>query len=237
MAAREREPARLGPFRIPREGGVYGVWTASLIFGILWSGGMHPWLRLTWLLGSTLTLLLVERVRYEGDITAALVPTLLYTPLLLAGAPLSLPLVALGAALLLASLRPARPIYGIVSGGTLLALHGAIVPVALSNLPVSVAVVAHEAAAVAQAAIAVTRGVDKSLYNITSLFLLAMLVSSLSLVAYGARGAGVLLAADALLRAALIGTGFIFKLKLKIYGFLEVIHSTTVLTLLSLLSK
>ena len=235
MGIPAREPRTMGPFRLPREGGIYGVWLATLLLGLTHIDDAPAQIAALWLASMILTLLLVERVRFDRDLKAALLPAMLLAPLLIQR-PLHASIAALlSLALLVASLKTRTPIYSIIAGGALLASEGTILLAVLGRLEAGLAGLAHEFTAVAQAAIAVTKGSNSSV-TIFYAALASMIAASTTLVLGGWASAGYVLLLDSLARFAMVKSGLVYRIRLKTYGMLEVLHSGAIMTLLGLLT-
>ena len=236
MSIPAREPKTMGPFRLPREGGIYGVWLATLLLGLTHIDDAPAQIAALWLASMALTLLLVERVRFDRDLKVAILPAILLAPLLFQR-PFHASIAALlSLALLAASLKTRTPIYSIIAGGALLASEGTILLAVLGRLETGLAGLAHEFTAVAQAAIAVTKGSNSSVTAIFYAALASMIASSAALALGDCTSAGYVLLLDSLARFIMVKSGLVYRIKLKMYGMLEVLHSSAVMTLLGLLA-
>jgi hypothetical protein len=232
----ERKPLIVGPFMVPLEGGVYGVWMASLFLGLSWVDRAPWFLTASWLAGALLALLLLERVRLLGDAKITVIPALLFIPLIIENI-YTLLIVAAATILIAASLYTKNSLFKIVSGGALLSSHGPLYLAALGNLAAAVAGLAHESSAVAQAAIVAAKGKIKELYIIFYIFIISMVIGALALYMWGYSASAVILVGDALLRTLLINIKYTFKIKLKTYGFLETVHSSLMMLTIGLLTR
>lgn len=233
-SVKSRPPVRLGPLLLPGEGGVYGVWLASLAYGLAGLSFSDRLAAASALAGSALSLLLIERARQGSPAAVALV-LMVYLPAFKAGWPASA-YVAAGALALLAPAFRGLGLRGIIAGGSLIAAHGGILwsvgnPTdylgALAPTVYALLTVSHAAAVVARRVDVVFREV------LTAYMAVGVLVLGWGLA--GLEGKALLLAVDTGLRGVLLHSSAYYKVKLKVYGFHEVFHSLAVMAALALI--
>ncbi len=231
---KSRPPLRLGPFLLPGEGGVYGVWLASLAYGVAGLSVEDRLAAASALVGSVLSLLLLERAR-QGSLTPVAIVLLVYAPAFRAGWSASA-FAAAGALALLAPAFRGLGLRGIIAGGSLIAAHGGILWSvgnpgdylgALAPTVYALLTVSHAAAVVARRVDIVWREV------FTAYAAVSVLVLGWGLA--GLEGKAILLAMDTGLRGILLHSGAYYRVKLKVYGFHEVFHSLAVMAALALL--
>lgn len=233
MSGLGRGPVRVGPLMLPGEGGVYGVWLASLAYGLVNMSFRSPLVASSALTGSLLSLLLLERAR-QGSLLPIILVALSYIPAVKAGLPSSILLVSAALALLPAALS-GRGVKGVIAGGVLISIHGGFLWSLGSpwDLVGVLAPMVYSLLTISHAAAVVVRRVDVVLPEVLAAY---AAVGSLILAWWlgGAHAKALILALDVLVRGALLHSGAYYRVSRRAYGFHEVAHSLAVILALAL---
>lgn len=212
-------------FSRPREGGVYGVWASSMAFGLasLTGFGLEV---LLGVLGGILSLFLSDARRVNP--VCIILPSVLFTPLILAGLPFSVFPILLFPPLFYATLRGGVLRY--VTGAGLVALPGGLLALSshqwASILPPSYAMMAS--------GLAYRRIYGSSPMGLEFGSGAAVALYGIGMV-YQGYIAGYVLIVDLLVRVVLRTSGFDYRVRLRTYGFIEAFRSFTVMLLTGLL--
>jgi len=232
--ARSVPPRRKARSLVPREGGVIGVWAASLAYGLVYAarGDPDPASLALALLGSFASLIAAGRTWLAPPLHRAV--AIAGTGFLLISAAHSRPLDALLLALALLPLAAVavlgRGMSLILAGGPLLAGHGgflalvsgasvleALLPVAYSLMTVSIAASRVQG--------------DRAAYSVpVALGAVATSIIALSLCTACTISGGLLLV-DVLTRLIPYPLGVYSRMSLRAYGFLEAFRSLAVMIL------
>jgi len=223
----------------PKEHGAYGVWIASILYGLLASQDPNPLLLAPGLAAALLSLLSLDYMRVNklkgpGTLVVAVV-ALLYLPLLLRGLPLSLIAAGISGLLLAATLSFNKVTN--ITGASLLGFTGSFL--LFAGNPPSVCKLLfpplYNALATSQAQIRVT-GPRREAVGLEALSGVLVVAVGLCMVLGGAPWLIlVLLSADVALRYLLRIGGLYGRLGLKAYGLLEFFHTIVVQAVVALL--
>ncbi len=206
---------------MPREGGIYGVWTSSLLFGLLasWPPGGEV---LAGIVGALLALAISDM---RGVSPLCIVfPTIFFVPLLLEGVPYSLLPAILFPPLYYVTVKEWNLRY--VSGAGVVALPGGLLALAsgkplASLLPPLYAMMA--------AGFAFRRIYGSSPRSLDLLALAGVSAYAVWLYSVGCWIAGLVLAVDIVSRILLRASRVDYRVRLRTYGFLEAFRSSIVM--------
>jgi len=210
----------------PREGGVYGVWTASFVFGLMSVSYYNASVGLA-IAAGLITLLLSDPQRFNPLCLS--IPVILYAPIIIGGLPYSILAILVFPPLYYVTLHGG--VLRNVSGAGMVALPGGLLALAsgepgLILLPVSYGIMASSFA-------------YRRIYRSQPMMLdygsvASIILYSLSLFYNGIVLGGAILLIDLSLRVTLRVSGLDYRMGLRTYGFLEAFRSLTVMTLTGL---
>jgi len=221
---------------IPREGGIAGVWFASLVYGLLYSvsKGIDSFNLIVAVIGSVLVLVLSGVAWRETSLKRLLLmvpPGLVFIYLSLSAGTLGTVFLAVASMLAIITLR-LRELDVIVIGGTLVAAHGGLYIVASDAPSIVYALlpIAYTFMTVSHAGYRVTNKSRKAVvYFVLSNIILVLFLAYSFFTGY--RNLALLLVADLIIRLSLFATGVFPRMSPRAYGFHEAFHSLIFLAL------
>ncbi len=225
---------------IPREGGIAGVWIASLFYGLLYSYNKIPLEKLLLLLGSSAMILLLTPIAWREKLHKRLLL------LMIGGAPYAVLSITSGkTGILYLGVSAALGVLVIVLseldliiiGGTLISMHGGLYLLKTNsdNLLLMLLPAVYSFMTISHAAYRISKTNNRAVayYCLSSVLLLVYSV----LLFNQERTVFFILIGDLLLRILLFLSGVFHKLSLKAYGFHETFHSLLILSIISLIIK
>ncbi len=213
-------------FSKPREGGVYGVWVASMVMGLLSMPRLGPDVVLG-LVGSLASLFMANPSRVRLYCVGLV--SLMFLPLVALHLPYSLAPLVLFPPLFYATLRGGTLRY--VTGAGLVALPGGLLALASETPWVSVLPPLY---AMMASGMAYRRIYGSSPHGLEVASGAGVFVYGVALILAGARLAGLVLLVDVVLRLVVRVFGWDLGVRLRTYGFIEAFRSLAVMTVVGL---
>ncbi len=221
---------------IPREGGIAGVWFASLVYGLLYSvsRGIDRFDLILAVIGSILVLVLsgaAWRVTSLKRLILMIPPGLVFIYLSLSTGTPGIVFLAIVSALAIITLW-LKELDVIVIGGTLVAAHGGLYVVASGapSIVYGLLPIAYTFMTVSHAGYRVTNRSRKAVvYFVLSNTVLVLFIAYSFFIGY--RNLALLLVADLIFRLMLFATGVFPRMSPRAYGFHEAFHSLFFLAL------
>lgn len=217
---------------IPREGGVLGVWLASVVYGVLVLVktrevlGLNEWLAiLASIIGVPLTALAMNAPPGIGRLKRVAPAVILYLPVIYSTWPSSIYYSIVALALLIVALK-SKGLRLILAGGPLVAGLGGGIALSSMSPVLSLFPIAYTMLTVSIASARVTGEYGRLLVPVV-LGASAVLSSTVGLYQY-CRGAAFLLVLDVVARLSLYLVGVYERVSVRVYGIHEAIHTLLV---------